>query len=892
MTIRNLSHLLAPQSIALIGASGRDGSVGKVLTQNLVNGGFSGPIWGVNPKASSINGIDIYRQISDLPEPPDLGVVAIPPQHVTSAIGQLSERGARAAVVITAGLDQSERQAMLSAGESVMMRIQGPNCLGLMLPPIGLNASFSHIAPTTGDIAFLSQSGALILAVVDWAAGRGIGFSHVVSLGDMADVDFGDMLDYLAADSSSRAILLYIENIKHAAKFMSAARRAARVKPVVAIKAGRHEAAARAAFSHTGALAGADHAYEAAFRRAGVVRVETLQDLFDAAEVLTRVPPLKGDRLTIITNGGGAGILATDRLADIGGVLADLPETTRNRLDRALPKTWSKANPIDIIGDAGPERYVAALEAVLDDPDCDCILAINCPTALASSTNISQDVIRTYQTRRDSRVTAPLLTNWLGDAAGQDARRNFLAANIPTFETPADAINAHGVLVSHRRAQMELSQTPPSQVAEIEPAQISRAEEILSAALARNSRTLSELDSKRLLDCYGIPIVPTEFAQSPADARRISETYFASYGSCVVKVAAEGITHKSDIGGVRLDLTSPRSVEDAATNILNQLAQMQDNLANAGVVVQPMIKRPHAIELIAGMSIDDTFGPLMMFGAGGTSVEVMNDTASALPPLDGFLAREMISRTRVSRLLAGYRDRPPANMTAIVDTLVRLSHLISNHPKIRELDINPLLADQSGVIALDARVKLVDDLRSQRKPMSIRPYPNEWQVDVEVTPIGKVLFRPVRPTDEKSLSELLTHVSGTDLRTITLGQQDSLEHQTFPRLAQIDYAREMTFVALANSTGELMAVIRMLADPDYEKAQFGITVHPELKESSLGRQLCQQLITYARDEGIRQLYGSIERTNTPLLDFCAEAGFSQSVSPDNPSQVDVNLWLN
>jgi len=901
MTIRNLDYLLKPKSVAIVGASDRPGSVGKVLTDNILTGGFAGDIWPVNPKVGLAGDVQIaghraYGNIADLPSPPDLGVIAIPPQYVARAVTDLAARGARAAVIITAGLDADQRQKTLSAGQPVTMRLQGPNCLGLMLPQIGLNASFSHIAPAKGDIAFLSQSGAIILAVADWAAGRGIGFSKILSLGDMADVDFGDMLDYLAADSQTRAILMYMENIKHATKFMSAARRAACVKPVVAIKAGRHEAAARAAFSHTGSMAGADNAYSAAFRRAGVVRVETLHDLFDAAEILTRVPALKGDRLTILTNGGGAGILATDRLMDLGGNLADLSSETCAKLDRVLPANWSKANPVDIIGDAGPDRYAAALEALMADAETECVLAINCPTALASSADIAERMVTTYETAHDAGSKAPLLTNWLGDVTSKDARTQFSAANIPTFQTPADAVNAHGILVSHRKAHLELSRTPPSHI-NLSVAQLDQAREILSAAMARGEDTLSEIDAKHLLACYDIPTAKTEYAQSAEEARRLSETIFKTGQTCVVKIAAEGISHKSDVGGVRLNLMSAESVEIAAADLLAMGRQLTADFSKVGVVVQPMILRPQAIEVIAGMSVDDTFGPLMMFGAGGTAVEVLRDVTTALPPLDLLLAREMITRTRVASLLAGYRDQPAADIEALAATLVKLSYLTANHSEIRELDINPLLIDADGVIALDARVKLADEDLDPRRSMAIRPYPIEWETEIENQALGKVVVRPIRPTDYGVLAAFYNSLSEDDLRLRFFTSSKAFSGQELARITQIDYAREMTFLAFAADTsrghalGDVLGSVRLLADPDYEKAEYAVLIRSDLKGHGLGWALMQHLIAYAKHEHIVELFGTVLYENKTMLKMCEELGFVSHMSAQDPQLVDVRLDL-
>ncbi len=782
MTIRNLEQLLAPKSVALIGASVKDGSVGLITMRNLLRGGFGGPIWLVNPKHRHIEGHPCYPSIDALPAAPQLAIVATPPHTVPVVIGELADKGTRAAVVITAGVRDELRRAMLEAARPYCLRIQGPNCLGLMVPGLGLNASFSHLAPLAGDLAFLSQSGALITAIIDWAKGHRIGFSHVVSLGDMADADFGDLIDYLAGDAKSRAILLYMEAVTHAPKFLSAARRAARTKPVIVVKSGREATGAKAALSHTGALAGADAAYEAAFRRAGLLRVRELHDLFSAAEVLARHPQLTGERLAVLTNGGGAGVLAADRLAELDGRLATLSDSAAAALDGALPVTWSHGNPVDIIGDADPDRYGRALDVLLGDPRSDAVLVINCPTALASSTAVAEAVVATLdRSETAAKAPKPVLASWLGDEAGRGARSIFSARGIASFSTPADAIDGFMQLVRYARAQDELTRTPPSMPEDL-GLKTDAASQTIAAALAKGRSVLSEVEAKALLAAYGIPVVPTEVATSPAEVATYAARWIGSHGACVVKILSDDISHKSNVGGVRLGLERAEEAQHAAEDILERVARLKPQARVKGFTVQPMVRRPRAIELIAGMSVDPTFGPLLMFGAGGTAVEVMRDTAHALPPLDLNLAHDLMRQTRVWRLLQGYRDRPAADVPAIAEALVRLGYLVARHAEIREVDINPLLADETGIIALDARVRVQEPVGHPRVPMAIRPYPSEWLTEAQIDPVGSVQMRPIRPEDEALYAAFFARVTPEDQRLRFFSARPDLSHRFLARL--------------------------------------------------------------------------------------------------------------
>jgi len=889
MTIRNLDCLLKPGAIALVGASPKAGSVGLITSRNLRAGGCSGPIWLVNPKYRSIEGQDCYPSIAALPGAPDLGVLATPRETIPGLVAELGAKGARAAVIITAGVRDDLRRHMLEAARPNLLRIQGPNCLGLMLPRVGVNASFSHKPPLPGELAFVSQSGALITAVIDWARGRNIGFSHVVSLGDMADVDFGDMLDYLAGDVQSRAILLYMESVTQAPKFMSALRRAARSKPVIVVKTGRSTTGAQAALSHTGALAGADGAYEAAFRRAGALRVRELDELFSAAEILARHPPLTGERLAILTNGGGAGVLATDRLADLAGTLANLSAGTRSALDAVLPTTWSRGNPVDVIGDADAARYAAALEVLLTADDADAVLVINCPTALASSTEIAERVTALVDHHKTSgRGTKAVIANWLGEEASREARELFARRDIGSFATPAEAIDGFMYLVRYARAQDELMRTPPSLPKDLVVDQ-DKARAVIKAAIAAGRPVLSEVEGKELLAAYGFPTVATAVARNPAEVATLAAAIIANHGACVVKILSEDITHKSDVGGVRLGLERATEAHQAAADMLQRIIRKQPSARIEGFTVQPMIRRPRAHELILGMSVDATFGPLLMFGAGGTAVEVLRDTAHALPPLDLKLARDLMRQTRVWHLLQGYRDCPAADIDAIAQALVRLSSLVAHHPEIREVDINPLLADGGGVIALDARIGI--DAAAPRVAMSIRGYPAAWSADIDAGRAGKVHVRPIRPEDEALYREFFAKVTLSDQRLRFFTAAPNLSHRFLAKLTQIDYAREMAFVAISEHDGSLDGVVRMVADPDYNEAEFAILVRSDLKGCGLGWQLMRHLIAYARAERLQILYGSVLADNTTMLQMCRELGFVVASEPDDVGVRTVRLQL-
>lgn len=704
MSSVQLDKMFNPSSVAVIGASTRPGSVGWVVMRNLLAGGFAGPVMPVNPKHLAVGGVIAYPDVASLPVVPDLAVICTPPATVPGLIADLGRRGSKAAVILTAGLDlmkdssgRSLQDSLLQTLRAQQMRILGPNCVGLISPRIGLNASFAQEMAMPGRVAFVTQSGALSTAVLDYARSNEIGISYFVSLGNKVDVDFGDVLEYLADDQQTQAILLYIESIKDAPKFMATARAATMNKPVLAIKAGRVPEGAKAAMSHTGAMAGSDEVFDAALRRAGILRVDSIDQLFDAVETLGLAKPPRGERLVILTNGGGPGVMATDALILAGGKLACLSADTLAQLDAVLPANWSRGNPVDIIGDAPPQRYVQALRILLQSDDCDALLFIHAPTALVPSLDIADAMLPVVQ-----QTTKPVLACWLGRDAVARARRAFSDASIPTYGSPEDAVQAFLQIARYYQSQQVRSELPVATSTQPAP-DAPKVRKIIDAAMAAKSYVMGEAETKAVLAAYGVPVVQTRLAATPTEAEQVA----IQIGLPVaLKIASPDLPHKSDVGGVVLNLEDAREVRRAADSMLRRLREQHPSARLNGFTVQQMIRRPMAQELIVGIATDPIFGPVLLFGQGGTAVEVIGDRAIGLPPLNLPLAREMIGRTRIAKLLAGYRDRPRADIDAVGQVLVRLSNLAMDFPEIAELDINPLLADERGAIALDARIRL------------------------------------------------------------------------------------------------------------------------------------------------------------------------------------------
>lgn len=892
-----LDRLFAPRSIALIGASPRATSVGRKVLRNLRDAGFAGRIDLVNPNHGEIEGVPAVRGIADLPAPPDVVVIATPPETVPELIAAAARKGTAAAIVLTAGLghgpgslaEQAERAARAHG-----MRIVGPNCLGLLVPPIKLNASFAARLPQSGDLALISQSGAVAAGLVEWAATHGVGFSAVVSIGDQIDVDFGDLLDHFALDRGTRAILLYVESINDARKFMSAARAAARAKPVVVIKAGRHAQGAAAARTHTGALAGSDEVYDAAFRRAGLLRVRDLDELFAAAATLGRLKPFPGKRLAILTNGGGIGVLAVDRLMDLGGRLAGLSPATVAALDAALPPIWSKANPVDIAGDADAKRYATALNALLADPENDAVLVMNVPTALASATDAAKAVAGAIR-EHGNRIfpPKPVLAVWVGDDGS--AAGILEGAGIPHYASESDAIRGFMHLVHYREGLDTLMETPPSLPAEFTP-DVAAARAIVRNVIAGGRSWLDPVEATQLFAAYSIPLAPAVPARDPEAAAEAARPFLADGHQAAVKIHSPDIVHKSDVGGVRLNLASAEALRAATADMLQRVRSARPDARILGVTVHPMIVRPQARELIAGIADDATFGPVVVFGRGGTAVEVINDKALALPPLDLKLAHELIARTRVARILKAYRDVPAADVGTVALTLVKLAQLAADLPEITEIDLNPLLADKAGVIAVDARVAVKPLQGARRAPsghprFAVRPYPKEWERRVRLSDGATAFIRPVRPEDEHLYGPFFGRVSPEDLRLRFFAPLKQFSHAFIARLTQLDYARAMAFIAVDEASGELLGVARLHANANYDVAEYAILVRSDLKGRGLGWLLMQTIIDYARGEGLRRLEGQVLSENTSMLTMCRELGFRIEADPDEADTCIVTLDL-
>ncbi len=842
---------------------------------------------------SSIGGRRCYPDIASLPQAPELAVIATKPDTVPGLIGELGKKGTRAVVAITAGFSPALKQAMLDQAKPYCLRIIGPNCLGIAVPGIGLHANFELNRPPAGKLAFLSQSGALVTGILDWAMARDIGFSYVVSMGDMADVDVGDLLDFLAADIATQSILLYLETIPAARKFMSAARSAARAKPVIVIKSGRYRESAQAAATHTGALAGSDAAVSAAFRRAGLVRVEELEELFAAAETLTSLKGVAGNELMILTNGGGAGVLAVDDLIQSGGRLAPLSEDAVAELDKVLPANWSRANPVDIIGDAAPKRYAAALDALLPNLKADALLVVNCPTALASSSGAAQAVIEAIERAPNAERLPPILTNWLGEEAAAGGRRIFREAAIPTYESPTDAVKGFLYLWQHTQAQEALLRTPPRETERTHVAE-EAARTVMRNAAAAGRSMLTEPEAKAVLSAYGIPTVATRVAATPHEVEAIAEGLLQQAPALAVKILSKDISHKSDVGGVRLGLRSAQEAVRAAEQMLRRVAELKPDARIEGFTVQPMVMRPNAHELLMGVYEDRLFGPMILFGAGGTATEIIHDTAVALPPLDDELARDLMEQTRIYKLLEGYRDRPPADLAAIAEALRRLSQLVVDCPAVKELDINPLLADETGVIALDARLRIDPSQVEMAGPnpnLAIRPYPNQWERWIGTDNGYRVFVRPIRPADEHLYGTFIEKLSPEDIRFRFLTPRKEFSHKFIARFTQIDYSRAMAFVALDKEQKELLGVARLAADPDYVKGEYAIIVRSDLTGTGIGWALMRHLIRYAEKEGLRELVGDVLASNQRMLEMCRALGFEIGADPEDMSIRKVRLKL-
>ncbi|WP_342374593.1 bifunctional acetate--CoA ligase family protein/GNAT family N-acetyltransferase [Myxococcus stipitatus] len=889
-TRQPLDVIFKPRSVAVVGASERPGSVGRTVLWNLISNPFGGTVYPINPKRPNVLGIRAWPSLRSLPEPVDLAVVVTPAPVVPEVIRECAELGVQGAIIISAGFKETgeagarlERE-ILQIAQAARMRIIGPNCLGVMRPPTGFNATFAGAMARPGNVAFISQSGALLTAILDWSLREAVGFSAFVSVGSMLDVGWGDLIDYLADDPMTRSILLYMESIGDARAFLSAAREVALTKPIIVIKAGRTAQAAQAAASHTGTLTGSDEVLTAAFRRTGVLRVESISDLFYMAETLARQPRPAGRRLTVLTNAGGPGVLATDALVSGGGELAVLGDETRRALDTFLPPQWSHGNPVDVLGDADPDRYAKALEVAGRDPGSDGLLVILTPQDMTEPTQTA-DRLKPYA----KLPGKPVLASWMGGSEVAAGERILNDAGIPTFGYPDTAARIFNYMWRYSYNLAGLYETPT--LTEEPTGGRDAARRLVDAARARGRTLLTEYESKQLLSAYGIPTVETKLATSEDAA--VSEANALGY-PVVLKLHSFTVTHKTDVGGVRLNLQDADAVRHAFRGIRERLVELGQPEAFQGVTVQPMV-RLSGLELIVGSSLDPQFGPVLLFGAGGTLVEVFKDRALGLPPLNTTLARRMMEQTRIFQALRGVRGAKPVDLPELERLLVRFSQMVVEQCWVKEVDINPLLASSERLLALDARVVLHPSTVTEAElpKLAIEPYPQQYVAPFQLKNGEELLLRPIRPEDEprmerfhRTLSEQTVFMRYAGLMQLST----RVAHERLARICFNDYAREMALVA-ERKGGELLGVGRLTRLRGTQDAEFAILISDAVQHQGLGSEMLRRLVEVGRAWGVQRIVADILAGNRAMQNISKRQGFSilphEELAPDMVKAVKV-----
>ena len=870
-----LAPLLEPASVAVIGASTRAGAIGTVLLHNLREAKYAGRLYAVNPRHSRVQGVRCYPAIGAVPGPVDLAVIATKAATVPELLEECGRAGVRAAVVISGGFGETGsdgralEQSLLAIARRHGMRLLGPNCLGVLRPAGGLNASFARGGARAGSLGLISQSGAFCAALLDWALPHRVGFSSVVSLGASVDVDFGELIDYLASDPATAHILLYIEGVRDARRFVSALRAAARIKPVILMKVGRYPAGSRAIRSHTGTRVGMDEVFEAVVRRTGVVRVKTVGQLVAAAQALAaRIRP-QGSRFAIITNGGGPGVMAADRATELGLELAELAPATVETLGRVLPANWSHGNPLDLIGDADDARYRAAVEACLADPGVDGALVILTPQAMTDAAAVATAVT---DCARGSHK--PLLACWMGEHSVAETRRTFLKAHIPVFRTPEPAVDMFAHVSAYYRNQQLLLQTP-APMEQPDAPDVAAATRLIEAALAGGRRALSQTESKAVLAAFGIAVVPTLAAHSADEAVACAQRL--GY-PVALKTDSPEVARQSDLDGTRLNLAGDTAVRAAYAQVAASVARARPGSPAGHVVVEKMLTPLHARELAVGVLCDPVFGPAIAFGAGGTAAEVVRDRALDLAPLNATLARALIERTRVAQMLGAFRNQPPADMAAIETVLLQVSAMACELPWLHSLEINPLLVDADGAIAIDARI-VVEPVPSGRRRyahLAIHPYPAELVSACALRGGETVSLRPIRPEDAEAEQAFVRRLSPSSRYFRFMGAVRELTPTMLTRFTQIDYDREMAFVAIGRVDGAeaVVGVSRYVSNPDGTSCEFAAVVDDAWQRRGLGRILMERLIVHAKSRGLTRMIGHILNNNDGMLGLCAKLGFA------------------
>jgi acetyltransferase len=889
-----LTTLFEPKSVAVIGASDRENSVGNVLFKNILDSGYKGRLYPINTAHDTIQGVPAYKSIEEISARVELAVVVTRPQTVPKIIEQCGRSGVKNAIVITSGFAEAghsgaalERK-MMEIARSYGVRLLGPNCLGIIRPNLGLNATFARVHANVGNLALVSQSGAICSAVLDWATSNRIGFSSVISLGGTADVDFGEILDYLIYDNLTHYILLYVEGIRDARRFMSALRSAARIKPIVLLKAGRHAGGLAAVETHSGMAAGSDIVFDAAVRRAGVVRVKNIGQLFYAAKALASKFRPQGKRLAIITNGGGPGAMAADRAGDLEIPLAELSASTMQALNATMPPTWSQRNPVDIEGDATPKRYHDAILAVAEDPEVDGVLVMLSPQAMTQPLEVAKAVIEV-----DLLTAKPILTCWMGEEQVHEARALLEEAGIPSFRMPETAIELYYHISTYYWNQKLLLQTPAPLSKHSRP-ETEGAKMLIEAVLHERRKLLSEMESKAILRAFRIPVAQTMVAHTPTESLLLAEQIGFPIA---MKIDSPDILHKSEVGGVRLNITNAPAARNAYHDIIETVKKRHPTARINGLSIEPYLARPNGRELMIGVSRDPIFGPIITFGAGGTEVEVFSDRAVALPPLNRFLARDLIRSTRASKLLGEFRNMPPVNLEALEDVLLHVSQMICELPWLQELDLNPLIVDENGGIAADARIVIDYAAPSGDRyaHMAIHPYPVHLIQDWELPDGRTVTIRPIRPEDAEREQQFVISMSDESKYYRFMDTIRELTQTMLVRFTQIDYDREMALVAtLPDAEGKevQIGVARYVTNPDGESVEFALAVADDWQKHGVGRKLMSALIDCARAKGYRTVVGDVLSMNTKMFNLMTKLGFTIHPHPDDPAVKRVIKPLN
>ncbi|WP_295540480.1 bifunctional acetate--CoA ligase family protein/GNAT family N-acetyltransferase [uncultured Thiohalocapsa sp.] len=885
MRLSDVDQLFVPDAVAVFGASERDDALGTLVFRNLLAAGFKGHCYAINPKYDTIQGHPCWPNLAALDKHVDLALIATPAESVPEILDQCGNFGVRAAVVHSAGFAEKDtrgsvlQERMVEAARRNRIRVLGPNCLGVMRPSNGLNALFGPALARDGRIALVSQSGAVCSAMLDWAGPRRLGYSAVVSLGAAADVDFGDVLDYLALDPKTQSILLYVEGIRNARRFMSGLRAAARLKPVVVVKSGRHPAGSRAALSHTGAWVGSVEVFSAAMERSGAVQVERLWQLFAAAQVFGAGRRLAGDRIAIISNGGGPGVLAADRAVERGLKLAQFTDATRAALEQALPRHWSHNNPVDVIGDATEARYRAALDACLKDENVDGVVALLAPVADCGDPTASaeQVIAACKQTRK------PVLTSWMGQASVGEAHRLFSEAGVPHFESPEVAVDAMSYLAEHTRNQRLLVQSPGPLSQQSAP-DVEGARLIIEGVMAEGRKTLGTIEAKAVLSAFRIPTTQAVITRSPNEALMAAETLGFPV---VLKISSPDLGHKSDVDGVRLNLCDAQSIRRAYTELTERAARLRPEAGIDGVTVEHMVPTRAARELMIGVCRDPVFGPVISFGAGGTDMELMLDQALGLPPLNAFIIQTMIAHTRVARLMGAYSNKPPMNRQALARILQRVSEMVCEVPEIMAMEVNPLIGNDLEVIAVDARIHVAyrPPQQSLYGHMAIHPYPQHLIERVPLPDGSDLTIRPIRPEDAEMEQNFVRGLSEQTKYFRFMQAIKELSPEMLVRFTQIDYDREMALIGVMDNSGreDQVGVARYMTHPDGDSCEFAIVVADHVRSRGIGARLMSSLMQNARARGLRIMEGEVLAANTRMLALMKSLGFRVATDPNDTS---------